>query len=202
MRLSRTILAVALSVPLMGCASMLFGKSEPAQLYRFGAEPAAASTVSGSRFGVFKGATSFVEAAQSDRLLTVTGGEAAYIKDARWVSPAEVLFEEALARKFQGGAGRARLIQRGEVAKADYVLKLDVPTFEIRYAAEGAIPQVVVEVRALLSSNQDRSIVGERVFTSTVTAADNRVGAIVPAYDQAVNEVLDELYAWVNSSGG
>lgn len=200
MRLSRTILVLALSVPLAACASMLFGKADPAQLYRFDADPAAAGAVSGSRFGVLKSSTGFVEAAAGDRMLAVTGGQAAYIKDARWVSPAEVLFDEAVARKFQGD-GRARLVQRGEVAKADYVLKLDVRTFETRYAYAEAVPEVAVEVRALLTSNQDRSVVGERVFTATVSAADNRVGAIVPAYDQAVDQVLDELYGWVNSSG-
>jgi cholesterol transport system auxiliary component len=88
------------------------------------------------------------------------------------------------------------------VAKADYVLKLDVRTFETRYAYPEAVPDVVIEVRALLSSNQDRSVIGERVFTSTARAADNRVGAIVPAYDQAVDSVLTELYGWVNSTGG
>ena len=34
-----------------------------------------------------------------------------------WVSPAAVLFDEAVARTFQGG-GPARLVTRGEVAKA------------------------------------------------------------------------------------
>jgi cholesterol transport system auxiliary component len=200
MRLSRTLIAVAMTVPLGACASMLFGKSDPVQLYRFGAQPAAETTVSNARFGVLQSPTEFVEAARSDRILTVTGGQAAYIKDARWVSPAQVLFDEAVARKFQGSPGSARLIQRGEVAKADYVLKLDVRTFETRYAYAEAIPEVAVEVRALLTSNVDRSVVGERVFSATVPAADNRVGAIVLAYEQAVDQVLGELYGWVNSS--
>ena len=39
MRLSRAIMALALGIPLAGCA-LLFGGGDPAQLYRFGAEPA------------------------------------------------------------------------------------------------------------------------------------------------------------------
>jgi len=203
MRLSRTLIALAMTVPLAGCASLLFGKSDPVQLYRFSVQPVTTAPAStGRQFGVLLSPTNFVEAASGDLILTATGGQLAYIKDARWASAAETLFDEAVARKFQGTPGRARLLQRGEVAKADYVLKLDVRTFETRYAAPEAVPDIVVEVRALLSSNQDRSVIGERVFTSTVRASDNRVSAIVPAYDQAVDNVLSELYGWVNSSPG
>lgn len=198
-RLTTMLAALTMVLPLGACALLSGGK--PVNLYRFGVDAPAASTVSGAKFGVLKTPIDFVQAASSDRILTVTNGQAAYIKESRWVSPAEVLFDEAVNRTFQGSNGRARLINRGEVAKADYVLKLDVRTFETRYAAEKAIPDVVVEVRALLSRNDNRAVVGERVFTSTVHAGDNRVGAISAAYDQAVGDVLSQLYGWVNSAG-
>ena len=111
-RLTRALLAAVLFIPLAGCISLL-PKAKPSQLYRFGtevSEPAGPS--SRASFGVLKTPATFVQAAASDRILTVTQGEAAYIKDARWVSPAAVLFDEAVARTFQGG-GPARLVTRG-----------------------------------------------------------------------------------------
>lgn len=201
MRLSRTLIAIAVAVPLAGCASMLFGKGDPVQLYRFGAEPATTAAVSGSRFGVLKGSTDFVEAAAGDKILTLTQGQAAYIKDARWVSPASILFDELVDRTFQGSDGRARLITRGEVAKADYVLKLDMRTFEARYPAPKMAPEVVVETRALLTRNDNREVVGERIFTANVQASENRVAAIADAFDRASDQVVGEIYTWVNSSG-
>ena len=200
MRLSRAIMALALGITLAGCA-LLFGGGDPAQLYRFGAEPAPTVQVSGGKFGVLKSTTDFVEAAASDKILTVTQGEAAYIKDARWVSPAAILFDELVDRTFQGSSGRARLITRGEVAKADYVLKLDVRTFEARYPAPKMAPEVVVETRAMLTRNDNRELVAEQVFTSRVQAGDNRVSAIVDAYDRASDQVVSDIYAWVNSGG-
>ena len=200
MRLSRAIVALALGAPLAGCA-LLFGGGDPAQLYRFGAEPAPTASVAGSKFGVLKSTTDFVEAAASDKILTVTQGEAAYIKDARWVSPASVLFDEAVDRTFQGSSSRARLVTRGEVAKADYVLKLDVRTFEARYPGPKLAPEVVVETRAMLTRNDNREMVAEEVFTSRVQAGENRVGSIVAAYDQATDDVISDIYAWVNSGG-
>lgn len=197
-RLTTILAALALTVPLGACA--LLGGGKPADLYRFGVQPESAVQSTAARFGVLKTPIDFVQAAASDRILTVTGGSAAYIKDSRWVSPAEVLFDEAVDRTFQNKGGRARLLQRGEVAKADYVLKLDVRTFETRYAFEGDVPEVVVEVRALLSRNDSRAIVGERVFTASVPATENRVGAISAAYDSAVAQVLNDLHQWVNST--
>lgn len=200
MRLWHAIALTALAAPLGACA-LLFGGGKPAQLYRFGADAAPTVAVSGSSFGVLKGRTDFVEAAASDQILTVTNGEAAYIAQARWVSPAAILFDELVDRTFQGSEGRARLITRGEVAKADYVLKLDVRTFEARYPAPKAAPEVVVETRALLTRNDTREVVGERVFTARVQAGENRVSAIADAFDRASDQVVGDIYAWVNSGG-
>jgi cholesterol transport system auxiliary component len=180
----------------------LLPKADPSQLYRFGAEGPQVQVASGTRFGVLKLPTSFVRASASDRILTVTGGEAAFVKEARWVSPAAVLFDEAVNRTFQTPGGRARLITRGEVAQADYTLKLDVRSFEARYrGGPKAPPEVVVDVRATLTRSGDRALVGEKVFAATIQASNNRMGAIVPAFDQATDQVVGELYAWVNSAG-
>jgi len=195
-RLSKALLVAVMLVPLGACIS-LFPKSKPVQLYRFEV-PAVETTQANAQVGVLLSPVDFQAASASDRILTITGGEAAYVKDARWISPAAILFEEAVIRAFQGG--RARLVQRGDVAQAQYALKLEVQTFETRYASENSAPQVVVAVHALLSRNTDRAVVGDRVFTATAQASDNRMGGIVPAYDEALGDVLGQLTGWVNSS--
>ena len=203
-RLALAALAIA-AVGLSGCIS-LFPKTEPSQLYRLqtSVEPQAAPA--GPVFGVLRLSTGFPRAAAGDRILTVSpGGEAAYIAGARWVSPAAVMFDELTAQAFQGGS-RARLITRGDVVKADYTLKLDVHGFEAVYdQGPKAPPLVLVSVRGVITSSGDRALVGDRTFTAKVRAADNRVSAIVPAYDAAVSQVLGEVVGWVNgvdTSGG
>ncbi|HZZ35630.1 MAG TPA: ABC transporter, partial [Caulobacteraceae bacterium] len=81
-------LALAAGASLLaGCIS-LFPKSEPAQLYRFGTVlPAVQETASGAApFGVLMTVTGFDRAAVGDRILTVNGAQAAYIKSARWAT--------------------------------------------------------------------------------------------------------------------
>ncbi|MBX3484040.1 ABC-type transport auxiliary lipoprotein family protein [Phenylobacterium sp.] len=197
LRLAATA-AVALS--LGGCISLL-PKTREAHLYRFGQPLAAeALTAPQGRIGVFRTNATFQREAAGDRLLTITGGQVAYVADTRWVAPAVVLWDEAVLAAFDADHGPVRLISRGEPAAADYVLRLDVRNFEARYERGAkAAPTVVVRVRAAMTRGADRSVVSERIFETRVVAADNRVGAIVPAYDRAVAEVLKDVVAWTTA---
>ena len=58
-----------------------------------------------------------------------------------------------------------------------------------------------MRVRAVLNRSQDRALVGDQIFEAKVKAADNRVSAIVPAYDQATAKVLGDVVTWVNAAG-
>ncbi len=203
-RIAVMVLALA-AVGLSGCIS-LFPKAEPSRLYRLQASVAPQAAPSGAAYGVLRLGTGFPRASAGDRILTVSpGGEAAYIAGARWVSPASVMFDEQTVQAFHAG-GRARLITRGDVASADYILKLDVHSFETVYdRGPKAAPVILVSVRGVITRSGDRALVGDRTFTASIRAGDNRVSAIVPAYDKALSQVLGEVVGWVNAldaSGG
>lgn len=201
MRRMPTALVLIAAVALAGCVS-LFPKTKPVQLYRFEAPAAAAGaeTAAGPRIALFLPGVVFGRAVGGDRILGVTGQEAAYLAEARWVSPATVLFDEALARVFEDNAGPARLVRRGEVARADVVLRLEVQTFEAAYdQGAKAAPEVRIRLRAAATRAGDRSLVAERVFDARVRADDNRVSAIVAAFNEGVGKVLTDLVAWANS---
>jgi len=194
-----------IAVSLSGCVSLL-PKAKEAQTYRFGGVGQAASSATqataAGAFGVLKAPTGFVRAGAGDQLLTVLpGGETAYIAQARWISPAQVLFDEALERKFDADPGPARLIARGEVGKAELVLKLDVRAFEAYYPnGPDTVPTVRVEVRTLITRNLDRSLVSDQLLTANVPADDNRISAISAAYDKAVGDVLAQVVAATNAA--
>jgi cholesterol transport system auxiliary component len=188
----------ALALALSGCISLL-PKSKPSQLYRFGASVAEASPREGS-VGVFQANGFFPSEAASDRILTIDGGKAAYIAQSRWVAPASILWTEAVHRAFDADPGRVRLNVRGQAGKSEYVLRLDVRSFEARYEnGAGGAPTIVVRVRGVMSK-MDMSNVTERIFEVKTPASDNRVGAIVAAYDKAVTDVLGQIVAWTNAN--
>jgi cholesterol transport system auxiliary component len=204
-RLFRVLGAAACALALSGCISLL-PKSKPAQLYRFdGAAPPSAAAVETSTppFAVVKGFGSFDRAAAGDRILTLDGDRAAYISEARWVAPAAVLFDQAVARAFDENSGPARLLGRGQrTAKPLYYLRLDVRDFATVYDhGPKAAPTVVVRVRAGLTRTENLATVSEQTFEAKAPAAENRVSAIAAAYDKAVGDVLSRLVAWVNAGG-
>jgi cholesterol transport system auxiliary component len=183
---------------LSGCISLL-PKSKPAQLYRFGPEPAAAAAPTRpGAVAVFRTNGQFQEEAADDRILTVTGGKAAYIAQSRWVAPAETLFNEAVSNAFD--ASPVRLIARGQQGRFAYALRVDVRTFEARYdSGPDAAPTVVVRVHAALAKS-DQTNVGERDFEASAPASDNRVGAIVAAFDKATAAVIGKLVTWTETT--
>ncbi|MBP6877086.1 MAG: membrane integrity-associated transporter subunit PqiC [Phenylobacterium sp.] len=201
--LKRTLSALGLAVAaiaLAGCITLL-PDEKPAQLYRFSGDIQPAAPSQAAPFTVARLGGIFVQAAGNDRMLTMTGSRAAYIADSRWVSPASVLFNEALSRAFDTDVGPARLLTRGDFSKADYVLRVDVTEFEAVYdQGPRAAPEVLVSLRATLTG-ADRQLAGSKAFEIRVRASDNRVAAIVAAYDQAVGQALGELVAWTNNRG-
>lgn len=194
----RVVGVVAVALALSGCISLL-PKSKPAQLYRFG-QPAAEAVSNAGTVAVFQANSLFPSEAAGDRILTTNGGKAAYIAQSRWIAPASVLWTQAVQNAFDIDPGRARLNVRGQAGKSEYVLRLDVRNFEARYdGGADSGPTVVVRVRGVMTK-ADMSKVSERIFEAKAPAADNRVGAIVAAYDKAVGEVLGEIVTWTNDN--
>lgn len=198
--LSRPAMLLAAAL-LTGCVS-LFPESEPAQLYRFGESvPRAQPPSAAPAVTVLLGSADLDRAAAGDRILTINGTQASYIKGARWVTSAQDLFHAALRQAFDN-AGAVRLVEGGDVARPGYVLELQVHSFEARYTrGPDTAPDVLVAMQATLTETDDRALAGRRAFSATVSAGDNRVGAIVEAFDRAVAKVTGELVAWVEAEG-
>lgn len=203
--------AGAAALALSACVSLL-PESEPAHLYRFGAAPAApeaaltaaeaapenTAATPADPVGVFYANSTFARESAGDRLLTLTGGKAAYLAETRWVAPASTLWNQAVATAFEGSP--VRLISRGEPTVADYVMRLDVRNFEARYErGPKAPPTVVIRVRGALTRGTDSTLAAERIFEQRVTASTNRVSSIVEAYDEATEAVLREIVAWADA---
>lgn len=195
----RGLLTAALALPPLalatsGCA--LLSSPDPVRLYRFGqsAGPGAAATATPRVTLQYAGA-SFPRAAGTDRLLTTSGAEVSYVGDARWAAPAAALFEEAVMRAFQGGP--VRLLRRGASGRADGVLRMEVRTFEARYASPEAAPTVVIEARVILTPvASGMTDLLETAISVQRPAAANRVSAIAEAFDAATADLLGQVLAW------
>lgn len=199
----RLFLAAAAGLLVAGCALLSDPPTE--QLYRFGtsvgavAAPAPGSETPAIRLGIDPGA--FPREATGVRILTSEGSRVSYLAAARWAAPAELLFENTLVRAFDGVAPDVTMYTRGGSGTAAALLRVDVRQFEAVYdQGPQAPPMVRIRLSARLNDRIERTVLGEREFTVESRAGDNRVGAVVAAYDQAVTEVTRAVAAWTVDS--
>ena len=200
-RLSGRIAGIGLLAVLAGCVTLL-PKDKPATLYRFGDSLGAAQDIPGKALVLRKAPTGFDRAAAGDRLLTVTGHQAAYVAGARWVSPASDLFDAALVRAFETAGAGTRLLTTAETARPNGVLAVNVEAFEARYDANtgAAAPTVVVEISANLSGLPGGKATTVKHILVKVPASENRQGAIANAFNAAVNQAVGQILTWVKAS--
>ncbi len=197
-RLSTVAVAI---VTLGGCS--LLATPDPVQLYRFGASSQVGeSPVLTAPVQVSLRRIEFPTASKGDRMLGITGSEAAYIAGARWVSPAEDLYAQSLHEAFLSQATRVRLVARRELTPATRTLDIDVRTFESRYEQPGAAPLVVVSATARMLRLPERTVVSERTFTVSQPASENRVSSIVAAFDIATRDLNTQIVDWTEASVG
>ena len=196
-----SVIVLAAAAVLSGCA--LLSTPDPVQMYRFGAAPLEGQTAQAAPLGDLRPVSmrriQFSEAARGDRILAVTGTQAAYLSGARWVSTADQLFTESLTGAFADHSRAVRLIGPREFTRSTLSLDIDVRTFEARYAHDGAMPVVHVSARGRILHFPDRDVLDERVFTVTRPASDNRVSAIVAAFEAAVRDVNGQIVGWTDT---
>ena len=201
-RLPLTRLAVVAAAAMALSACALLSTPDPVQAYRFGMPPGGGAATLASPVQVTLRRVEFPEAVEGDKLLGVTGTEAAYIAGARWVSPAADLYMESLENAFAAQATRVRLIGSRELTRGERTLDVDVRSFEARYEAPGLAPTIVVTAQVRLLAMPDRTVAAERLFTVEQPASENRVGAIVEAFDLATRDINTQIVAWTDANAG
>lgn len=197
----RLAIAGTVALAMGGCA--LLSSPKPVQTYRFGTTaPATSPNIGTSLSAIGLRRVEFPEAVEGDRLLGVTGTETAYIKGARWVSPAADLYMESLENAFAAQATRVRLVGPREVVRSGRSLDIDMRAFEARYDVPEGAPTVVITARARVTALPERNVTAERMFTVEQPATENRVSAIVEAFDIATRDLNTQIVSWTDANGG
>jgi cholesterol transport system auxiliary component len=192
---------MGLGLGLGGCS--LLTTPDPVQTYRFGALANAGDaelSVAARPVTVSLRRVAFPEASRGDRVLGVTGTEVAYIKGARWISPAETLFEASLRAAFSDRQGPVRLLDDRDAGTGDRHLQLEVTAFEARYSVPGGLPDIVITARAKLTALPGGTESAERTFRVVQPASENRIASIVEAFDTAVVLLNAQVVDWTGTA--
>jgi ABC-type uncharacterized transport system auxiliary subunit len=204
LRWPATALAAATAAVLMGalsaCTGSLFKSKEPAQaVYMLTIAPAGARTEIPADLTILRPRvrpgldTSLIAALYPDRRLD-------HFAAARWSAPLEEVVQDLALQAFRGDAHVQNVHTDISSFGTGYWLEIDVADFQAEYGASGsaagsAPPTIHVRLAARLGASRDRHVLGQFEADVHESAADNRLTAIVDAYDRAASAALAKIVA-------
>ncbi len=183
-----------ISVLLTGCTGALFESAAPApQVYVLA--PAAQSD-SGERLqaDVAIGNLQAAPGLDSDRIAVLYPDRRLdYYAAAHWGANAPQVMHSLLLGSLQN-RGRFRNVVSGDSSiGADIVLDLELRDFQAEYGAAGDAPTVCVTIVAGVVDVSERRLLAVLPATARVAAADDRLTAVVAAFESAAHMVAVEL---------
>jgi cholesterol transport system auxiliary component len=116
---------------------------------------------------------------------------------ARWSGPLDELVEDLATQAFRGQAHFRNVHTDASMFSAGYWLEIDVADFQAEYPGSdgGAPPTAHVRLVARLGASADRRIIGQFDAEARQPASDNRLTAVVKAYNDAVDSALGKIAA-------
>lgn len=203
MSTSRLQLAAALAASLFvaACAGLL-GGGDKATLYRIGSGAVPPPREASGRIPIVVARPELPAGAEGDRILTVTGREAAYLAEARWVSPTPQMIREALAAAIARNVPSA-YVPNGGTGSAHFVLTTRFTVFAAFYeTGPDAAPLVRLVAQSELRRAGESEPLAIRVHAAEQQAAENRVSAVVDAFDAASLQLADDVARWLGEEIG
>ena len=94
---------------------------------------------------------------------------------------------------FRNGAQLQNVSADASAFGSGYWLEIEIADFQAEYASAGAPPTINVRLLARVASTRDRNVLASFTAGARQTATDNRLTAIVDAYERAVNSALVEI---------
>lgn len=204
--------ASLLGLLLGGCAgSLLQSDAAPPDTFRLGFEaPTAAATASATPsiagLAIAVARPRAAAAIDTDRIAVhAAGNRFDYYADARWAESAPQMLQQnlvsALAATAQFGGGVMTAPAR---APTELLLDVELRRFEAvtagaDAASQGAAPVVYVQVQVSLVDSRRVARVTSFVSEAGVPASENRLSAVVAAFDRANAQVVGDIVARVQA---
>jgi cholesterol transport system auxiliary component len=118
-----------------------------------------------------------------------------YFAGVRWSGPLDEVLQDLAVQEFHSNPGLRNVNADGSVFASTYWLEIEVADFQAEYAAGGSAPTVHVHLLARVGNSGDRHVLGRFEPDIHEAAADNRMTAIVDAYNRAADKALAEIAA-------
>ena len=199
-RLPRSLVLLALMLPLAACGSLL-GPRDPATIYAptpaLQADPAWPQ-VAWNLATTRPDAPRILDSARI--AVRPVPGELQVYKGALWASPPPELLEATVRRLLEDSGKLPAAAQQGVGMDASYRLAMDIRHFEADYAG-AATPSAVIEVNAKLIHVVDHAVAGNRTFRHAQPAGGTDPRLVADAFSQALAAIGRDIAGWTLATG-
>jgi cholesterol transport system auxiliary component len=111
-----------------------------------------------------------------------------YYKDAQWGAALPEVVQAMVVGSLQNQKWfRSVTVEQARV-ESNYWLELEVRDFQAEYTTEDAAPTVRVTLVGSVIRIKDRKLIGILPATVSLTAAENRLGAVITAFESAAQQ--------------
>ena len=204
--------ASLLALLLGGCTgSLLRSDAEAPDTFRLGVDttvaPAASATSSTAGLAIAVARPRAAAAIDTDRIAVHSAGNRFdYYLDARWAESAPQMLQQnlvgalAATAQFGGGVMTAPARMPTELLLDVELRRFEVVTTGADAASSGAAPVVHVQVQASLLDQRRTARVTSFVSEAAVPASENRLSAVIAAFDRANAQVVNDIAARVQAA--
>lgn len=186
---------LCLGLSLSGCGGLFHSNAQPDQVYVLRAVPIPADAVAPviaaslrmNRPTTNPGLDSAqVVLVQSDRRM-------GHFLASRWAAPVSSLVEALAVEKLRGSGTWQSVADSTSAFPSDYVLQVTIRRFEADYTGGEKAPEVHVVLDCIVGKREGREVIANFLAIGSAQATENRMGAVVPAFESATNAALDAM---------
>jgi ABC-type uncharacterized transport system auxiliary subunit len=183
------------AVALVGCSGGLHSDTPATQVYVLRSAVHPQTPVRAPSVSLHINRPMAVPGLESDHIVLVQPDhKMSYYIASRWPGDLPSVVESLTVDAVRATGDWTSVQDSGSVFSSDYMLQIVIRRFEADYSV-GTVPEVHVVLDCTVGRRAGREIVGSFIAEGSSTAAANRLGDVVGAFEDAVNRAVADIAA-------
>jgi cholesterol transport system auxiliary component len=130
----------------------------------------------------------------SDHILLVQSDHRmSYFVASRWPADLPGVVESLVVDTLRSTGAWTSVQDSGSAFSSDYLLQIVIRRFEADYSVSSSAPEVHVVLDCTVGRRTGREVIASFVAEGSSTAAANRLGDVVSAFEDAANKAFDDI---------
>jgi cholesterol transport system auxiliary component len=189
----KRLICLSMLMLITGCGG-LKSTAPPTQTYILRAAPLAAGAAGATGASLQIGRMTSDPGLGSDRIVLVeTDRRMSFYAASRWAAELPEIVETLVVATLRSTGQWDAVYEFPNSFATDYLLQIAIRRFEADYTDGGGNPTVQVTFDCSVIRRSGRDQVANFVVQAAAKASDNRMGAVVAAFETAANEALGSM---------